>query len=213
LLINITNSTATNFDLGYANFTFGSSYVLDDTALGSVTAVATGLDGSNGLALSATTVTIDQTDPSAPTSITYTNPVDDGDTLTSTIDRDNANRCWVKFGGNPKVAMTLSGSTCTYTVTNGIPVNSIYETVFSADDGTDAEAVAAIVTVQITATPNGGLVIGGGEAVISVDADGNPTNSAIGFNSNPFNPKQKQNNALVVAIVGAFVLYMVFKKK
>src|SRR3990167_10903733 len=74
LLINLTNSSTNNFDLGYANFTFGSSFVLDDTALGSVTGVATGLGGSNGITISATTVTIDQTDPAAPTAITFTNP-------------------------------------------------------------------------------------------------------------------------------------------
>lgn len=63
-VINITNTTATNFDFGYANFTFSNDIQLVDTTLGSVTGVTTGVGDSGNIALSATTVTIDRSNPS-----------------------------------------------------------------------------------------------------------------------------------------------------
>ena len=62
-IINISNTTATNFNLGYANFTFSSDIVLVDTVLGSVTGVTTGVGDSGGVALAATTVTVDRSVP------------------------------------------------------------------------------------------------------------------------------------------------------
>jgi len=64
-VINITNTTATNFDLGYANFTFDTSLVLFDATTHSVTGTTTGVGDSGGVALSATTVTIDRGKPTS----------------------------------------------------------------------------------------------------------------------------------------------------
>ena len=78
-LINITNTTATNADLGYVNFTFGNDIILEDTAVGAITGVSTGVSGADGVALASTTVTVDRTVPQLPTSITPTG------TLTSRV--------------------------------------------------------------------------------------------------------------------------------
>lgn len=212
-LINISNTTATNFDLGYANFTFGSSFVMDDTSSGSVTGVSTGVGDADGVALGATTVTIDQTNPTAPTAITFSNPVEDGETITATINRDDSNRCFIRFGGNtvPRLAMTLSGSTCTYTVTRNNPPNSDYQAYVSADDaGTDSEAISSVQSITISAVKSDGGGLFGAGAQITFPND-NSVQSALGVSNNPFAPKNDKKTIAIVLII-ILVLYLRNKK-
>ena len=145
-LINITNTTATNFDLGYANFTFGNSIILEDTAVGSITGVSTGLLGGGSVALSATTVNIDRTKPTAPTTTQASeSEVKDDDILTYTVTGTDTTSCRIAFlqdGASPRssgsntYAMTHSGNTCTYTI-SGIP-DLNYNVYGWASDGTNS---------------------------------------------------------------------------
>ena len=207
-LINITNTTATNFDWGYANFTFGSEFILDDTSSASVTGVSTGIGDSGNVALAATTVIVDQNNPVAPTAVTFSNPVEADETITATIDRDNANRCFIRFGsqGAPRNAMTLSGTTCTFTVTANNPPNSAYQAFVTADDnGADAEALSTAQNIEITATKNDGGGLFGAGATLTMPKD-NSIQSALGLSKNPFSPKQKQNALLIVIVIIAIIL-------
>jgi len=208
-LINITNSSATNFDLGYANFTITlAQHLLDDTNLGSVTGVSTGVGAADAVALAATTVTVDLSNPTAPTAVTFSNPVEADETITATINRQDSNRCFVRFGGvgAPRQAMTLSGTTCTFTVTANNPPNSAYHAFVTADDaGSDSEALSAVQNIEITATKNdGGGLFGAGASIVM--PNDNSVQSALGLSSNPFAPKQKQNAVVIVIIIIAIII-------
>jgi len=149
-LINITNTTATNFDFGYANFTFGNNIVLEDTAIGSVTGVSTGLLGGGSVALSATTVNIDRTKPTAPTTSHSANTEFDDvttKTITYTVTGTATTSCRIAFGkttfsGTNTFAMTHSGDTCTYTVTKATIPDDTYKTFVQASDGTNTSISA-----------------------------------------------------------------------
>src|SRR3990167_3138370 len=209
-LINITNTTATNFDLGYANFTVTlAQQLLDDTNLGSVTGVSTGVGAADAVALSATTVTVDLSNPTAPTAVTFSNPVEADETITATINRQDSNRCFVRFGssGAPRQAMTLSGSTCTFTVTSNNPPNSAYQAFVTADDnGADAEALSAAQNIEITATRSDGGGLFGDGAQITLPND-NSVQSALGLSSNPFAPKDKKMVFLIIVIIVAIIYF------
>lgn len=149
-IINITNTTATNFDLGYANFTFKNGYVLEDTSKGSVTGKSTGLLGGGSVDLSATTVNVDRTSPSAPTtSHSADTEFDDVNTKTITyaVTGTDTTSCRIAFGkstfsGSNTFAMTHSGDTCTYTVTKATIPDDVYTTYVQASDGTNTSTSA-----------------------------------------------------------------------
>ena len=197
----------------YVNGTFYDAYAFDDA--NDYTLSCSCQNATTTVACNATrAVTVDRTNPAAPTAITFTNPVKATNTITATIDRVNANRCFVKFGGNPKQAMTLSGSTCTYTVQSNTPPNADYDLVVSADDRTDTEAVAAKRYISIMSTVNGdGAWLGGAlEAAQNQD-----TGQSIlgGGSSNPFAPKPTGLKAIppIGWVVIAIILVAMFWNK
>ena len=155
-----------------------------------------------------TSTLVDRTSPSPPTAITFTNPLQDGNTITATIDRTLANRCWILFGGAgvPRRAMTLSGSTCTFTVAKDTPPNSDYQTFVQADDRTNTTN-SAVQSITIRGTPSGG----GGLYGANIEIDNSQGQSVIGGQSNPFAPKK--NNDVFVWAVLAFVAFLLFKGK
>lgn len=150
-VINITNSTATNFDLGYANFTFQSPIEIEDTSVGSVTGISTGVGAADAVSLSATTVTIDRTTPTAPSTLspsgtsttrdnTFTSVVVDGTTTGCTLIFDTTNP------GSSSYVMTHSGTSCSVSL-NGMPSSS-YNYKIRATDGlnnADSSLVSLIV--------------------------------------------------------------------
>lgn len=203
MLANVTNSSRTLA----VNLTFGNNIILEDSNDYSVYAICynngTGTNGALESTTSATTtgITFDRTKPTPPTAITFTNPVKSGDTITATIDRANANRCYIQFGGTntPLLAMTLSGSTCTYTVSSNNPPNSAYNTFFVANDRTNSTTSSLnYVTVQST-TSGGGTLSGtltGDQAQIQQVQDASTSPS-----------KNKATMLLIVLGIGLFLLF------
>lgn len=140
VIINITNTTATNFNWGYANFTFSNVIALEDTNVGSVTAISTGVGDSDTINLSATTVTIDRYAPQAPTEIRPTTGIDNttvNQLFSATVNDANTTGCTLRFDGqNPgssAYAMTYSTSSCTLTVNN--LARGTYKFYVTATDG------------------------------------------------------------------------------
>lgn len=192
---------------GSINRTLPSDPAIDDTNGYTITASVKGTGGQTQCTGTLTSMTFDLSDPSAPTGITFSNPVEDAETITATINRANANRCWVKFGGNPKQAMTLSGSTCTYIVRADAPANSDYQVVFSADDRVDSEAAAATQFMTVRAKKSDGGGIYSGAQVVVNEPTG--VQAVLGQNSNPFAPKDNTMTWVIVAVV----VYLVFFRK
>ena len=164
-----------------------------------------------------TGITIDRVPTTAPTAITFSNPIDNAETITSTINRSNANRCFIRFGSPQaaRTAMTLSGSTCTYTASFNNPPNSDYQTYFEADDRTNSTLSALqFVTISSVKSDGGGLF--GGTAVLTNNQGG--VQSALGGNTNPFAPKSNfqdwinNNPLIVVLLIGAGLYYFSNKK-
>lgn len=152
-LINITNTSATNFSKGYANFTFDDSFVLEDTSVGVVTAKTTGTGDSDAVLLAATTVIIDRTKPQSPTSLTTAKRVS-GDTITATVNNFNTTACTLSFGlGGIRKAMTYSASTCTYTVATNEPPDGIYQYIVYASDGLN-ETGSNVAQIEIDTLSN-----------------------------------------------------------
>lgn len=111
---------------------------------------------------SVTNVRVDYRATAAPTAITFSNPVGATQRITATIDRANANRCFIQFGG-PGVerrAMTLSGSTCTFTVQANSPPDSDYQTFVIADDRTNSTSAARVdVTIRAAGSAQSALLL------------------------------------------------------
>ena len=125
-------------------------------ASGSETSVTTSSTISNRL--------LDRHKPAPPTAITFTNPLEVDNTITATINRNLANRCFIRFGSpsTPRNAMTLSGSTCTFTVGRDNPINSDYQTFIEADDRTNSTlSNVQSVTIRAVSSDGGGLFGGG----------------------------------------------------
>lgn len=151
-LVNITNTTATNFDLGYANFTFGNNIILEDTAVGVVTGVSTGLFSANATILSATTVTIDRTMSQVPTTLQPTaRQTSRTQTIQAIVNNANTTSCRLTFNGaNPgslTYTMTYSGANCSQTFSNLAGVTFKYTV--SASDGTNRSAESAEATFYV----------------------------------------------------------------
>ncbi len=213
LIANVTNSTLSTLNFTMPSFDAlilqdGSDYTVGvivwngtDTTKGQSDANRTGCTNISSR-------TLDRTKPSVPTSIVFTNPLKDTNTITATINRSAANRCFVRFGG-PSVerrAMTLSGSTCTFTVGQNNPPNSDYQAYVEADDRTNATlSVIQYITIRAVQSDGGGLF--GGTLVTTQDQNGQ---SALGGSSNPFAPKK--NNTQTIIII-AIIVYFVFLRK
>lgn len=148
-IYNITNTTATNFNEGSANFTFDSTLNLEDSTLCSVTGRTLGIGDADAKLLSAITVNMDRTAPSAPTtSHSAGTEFDDVNTKTIsyTVIGTHTTSCRIAFMENGKAprftgtntfAMTHSANTCTYTVTKATVPDGIYDTYVRASDGTN----------------------------------------------------------------------------
>lgn len=172
MIINITNTTATNFDFGYANFTFGNSIVLEDTAIGSATAISTGVGASDAVTSSATTITVGRTTPTAPSAQTPSGTVHDRDqTFTATVVGAETTGCRLNFvttnPGSSSYAMTHSGTSCTLALT-GIP-STTYNYYISATDGVDTTNGA-----NVELTVNGGQMTSAKKAAVVAAKTGQP---------------------------------------
>ena len=156
------------------------------------------------------TFIVDRSTPTLATGITFTNPVQDGNTITATINRANTNRCWVLFGGNARTAMTISGSTCTYTASRGSqsPADGVYDFKIQADDRTNITNTASqYVTIDADQSDGGGLF---GDALI-VPQNSFKKQSAF---ENPFtSTKKTKNDSWIIWAVVGFLAYLIFKKK
>ena len=184
IITNLTNHTRSSI-----NMTLNNSFAFDDSNDYTLNCQCR----SNNTVYSCNstrTITLDRTRPATPSAITFTNPVKDTNTITATINLELANQCFIKFGGN-KIAMTRSGSTCTYTAARGTnsPADGDYQMSIIADDRTN-ETASADQSVTIDANPNGdGGWLGGGLQYTSSDNQG--IQGALGGgSSNPFAAKQ-----------------------
>ena len=211
LIANVTNST-----LSALNFTMPSFNTLilqdgSDYTIGAI--VWNGTDNTKGQSdanrtgcTNVTSRNLDRTKPSVPNSIVFTNPVKDTNTITATINRSDSNRCFVRFGGpsTSRFAMTLSGSTCTFTVGQNNPPNSDYETYVEADDQTNATLSALqYVTIRAVASDGGGLF---GGATLQLPP-GQTGQSLIGGTTNPFAPKKDNTGTIVVVLIVAYLIF------
>lgn len=195
------------------NLTFGSNIILEDSNDYSIYAIcyhnSTGAGGAPEFTQSSTQtgIRIDRTKPSPPTGIIFTNPVKNGETITATIDRALANKCYVQFGSQSaeKLPMSLSGSTCTFTTAPNNPPNLAYDAFFVADDNTNSTTGSMNSIIIQSAANNGGfagsVTIPGGQSG-SIDANTlfNPEAAA----------KKKQTLVIILLLVGAF---LIFRKK
>lgn len=213
IIKNITNHTATSI-----NMTFNNSFVFDDA--NSYTLNCRCFAGNQSAACNSTVtgLVIDRTKPAAVTAVTFTNPVTDTKTITATMNINLARKCWIKLGGN-RIAMTLSGSTCTYTATRGAssPPDGDYQMSIIADDFTN-ETASAEQSVTIDADQNGdGGWLGGGLQYTPSANQG--LQGALGGGSpNPFAPKPTGLKSIpplgwVVIAIAAVMLFGNNKKK
>lgn len=211
-VVNITNSTATDSNSGHLNASYSDSFRLDEGNNFHFGAVCYNNSDLNTSTSNSTGVLIDLFKTTAPTGITFSNPIADGGTITATINLDNAHRCFVRFGGTsvPRKTMTLSGSTCTFTVGKNNPPNSDYQTFIEADDETNSTlSTQQNVIIRAVASDGGGLFSG---ATLQVDNQANGQ-SAIGGNAqNPFAPKKDDKIILLVVVLAGAFLYFKNKK-
>lgn len=202
LVANLTNATQNSINQSHINTTIGASKIIEDS--NDYTLDCTCYNGTAGTACNSTRTSIEfgRTAPSAPASITYTNPVEDAETITATIDRTNANRCFIRFGSQTaeRKAMVLSGTgdtqTCTFTVGKNNPPNFDYQSFIEADDRTNSTlSNVQYVTIRAVKADGGGLW--GGTLV---------TTDGLGGTSNPFVPQDKKVQTIILLAVAFFVL-------
>ena len=152
LLYNITNSSttddSTNFNWGYANFTLGDDLVLEDSIICSVTRITTGLGDADAITLASTTVLVDRTIPTAPTTTQAAQSIlKSGDVITYTVTGTDTTSCRIAFltdGAAPRstgsgtFAMVHSGNSCTYTIAVAAVPDGAYNVYGFATDGTNS---------------------------------------------------------------------------
>ena len=151
LVYNITNSSttddSTNFNWGYANFTFGDDLILEDSAVCSVTGITTGVGDADAVLLAATTVNIDRTTPSAPTTTQASQSVlKAGNVITYTVTGTDTTKCRIAFltskspraTGSNTFAMVHSGDTCKYIIPSITVGDGVYSMFGWAGDGTNS---------------------------------------------------------------------------
>ena len=182
---NISNGTATNFDEGYANFTFGSDLIFEDTAIGLVTGLSTGNETASlgmytAVTLSATTITIDRTAPSTPTDVSPGSITSDSrdQTFSATVTGTDTTGCNLLFTdtnpGSTSYSMTHIGDSCTISLV-GISQQT-YQYRIVATDGTGAnDSTTAEFTLNLDGTGSSkrkaivvGAMFGGGTDPASV---------------------------------------------
>lgn len=153
LIINISNTTITNFQTNIVNFTFGNSIVFEDTTGATITLSARNVSADEIGSSSTSSVIIDRSAPSPPTSLTTAKRVD-GDTITATVTGINTTVCFISFGlGGIRNSMTHSGDTCTYTVAKNSPSDGSYVYKVYASDGLN-ESASSDTTIEIDALSN-----------------------------------------------------------
>lgn len=163
-------------------------------------------------------VTLDRSKPQVATSITFTNPVKDTQTITATIDRNTTNKCFIKFGGHTveRRAMTLSGTTCTYTVGKNNPPNSDYDTYINTDDNTNTtDSGIQYVSIKAVSSDGGGLFGGSTFVTEGGDSSGQSVFGG-GTSSNPFLPNQGfklDDKTGALLIIGLLVFLYIKNKK
>ncbi len=202
----VANATNTS-NRFHVNITLANSIILEDSndwefrATCYLNASQTSTVQYTAVTTSATNtgILLDRTTPNTPTGITYTNPVQSGNTITATIARANTNRCFILFGSPtaPRKAMTLSGSTCTFTAGRDNPPNSDYQTYIMADDRTN-QSISDVqsVTVRAVTSDSGGLF--GDAAIFSGGATGG---------AKPFSKVNNNQIALILVLALAFLYF------
>lgn len=145
-LANITNATGQSESV---NITFSADLILEDS--NDYTFAATCYNGTTEgtpIAVAATSVTnviVSRTTPSVPTTSHASETVFDENsaTITYTVTGTDTTGCRISFGrqglfsGTNTYAMTHSGNSCTYVVTEGNPPEGDYVTQVRASDGVD----------------------------------------------------------------------------
>ena len=183
-LINLTNASDQNFmDMASANFTFGSNIVLEDANNYAITAVVTGNGGADAKALASTTVTIDRTAPTAPTSLQPTDNADNSSTddmaFTIAVNGANTTGCVLYFSGaNPgssAYTMSHSGESCTLTISN--IAEATYSWYATATDDTNTSANSGINKFIISQF---GSDVGKRAFAISAAGGQEPTKQGVG---------------------------------
>ena len=204
MIANISNNTAV-FGLASINTSFPNSVIMDDAGDYTLSCACYNSTGSSGAKVACnstrTSMTLDRTVPDLPSAITFTNPLVADDTITATINRGLANSCYVRFGGIGDInrVMTLSGSTCTFTVGIDSPPNSDYNGFIVASDGLNS-TLSSIQSITIRARKSdGGGLLGG-----AVIMDGQAAQS-------PFIPKTNDKAMLGLAIL--ILAFMYFRSK
>lgn len=210
-IFNVSNNTApVVMSVNAINNTYPNSAIIEDSSDYTLSCECVNSTAVTACNATRTSILSDRTFPSAPTSITFSNPVKAGDTITATIDRTLANRCFVAFGNvNARSAMTLSGSTCTFTVQSNSPPNSDYAAYLIADDRTNS-TLSASQNIIIRGTVSDGGGVYDGQAILN-QGQANSGQSILGGSSNPFAPKPTGLAAippigwLLIIIAGFFV--------
>jgi len=212
---NVTNTS----NLRHTNFTFTTSLttlIIEDSNDYDFRATCylnqSGVSTIGGTADTVTTSstlsdrTIDRTTPTVPASITYTNPVQRANTITSTINLNNTNRCWIRFGSSnvERRTMAISGSgdlrTCTFTVGRNSPPNSDYASYLSADDrSNETLSTSRNIVIRGTTSDGGGLL---GDTIVT-QTDGFEKQS----------PFSKVDNKSIAVILVLILLFLYFKNK
>lgn len=200
-VINLTNTTENDAGLGDLNGTLSSMYVLEDASdyswraicYNSSDAEATGSSATSAIV---TSVIVDRTTPTAPSSVTFSNPVESGETITATVVGAETTNCYIRFGSQntPRYVMSLSGNTCTYTVTGDNPPDSSYSAFVEASDGKD-NTFSSAQNIEIDAVKSdGGGVLSGAQVTLT------------GGSSNPLSPRSRLRDLLSNPIVIVVVL-------
>lgn len=211
------NSTATNVSTG-ANVTASAtnitgtfdSTILEDSNDYSIYASCTNSSGSISNT-SASTITIDNTIPQAPSSLSPSSSTDtDGSvSFSATVTGANTTGCTLFFvGKNPgssSYAMTHSSNSCTYTISS-VPEES-YAYLIQASDGTNStNSSQATFLVDI---PNGGIPIETLEYIQNTPTKDRSTLSVASLKSPVLGPLPLW--MVILLVIG--ILYWVIKKR
>jgi len=195
IIINISNTTTLS-----ASTTLAAAIVIEDATDYSFT--PTCQDGATGenVGSAVSSVTIDRTVPTLPTSVQPGTTEQDTDTLaiSATVTGTDTTACTLTFetaipaGGTRTVAMTHTGNTCTSTFTGVADASYGYSVTASDGTNTTSATTKVYTTIQASGTGSGGVVIIPGDA----PADGGVSGTSIAF-------------LLIIILVG----YMVFIRK
>jgi len=157
IIFNISNATHNFWGNNSANFSFSADLILEDANDYVVTFVTTETGGSQ-TGTSSTGVTVDRTVPSAPTTTQAAGSVlEDAGVISYTVTGTDTTACTIAFLGNgitPRFtgtntfAMTHSGDTCTYTISNVLS-DLTYNVYVQALDGTNTSIASTRLDLQV----------------------------------------------------------------